>query len=227
MSMQSRDRSGYYQLIKNQSSSTKVGVVVDANCMTDNDCTDGWDATVLANAAGYYDFVEYHFYAEYGDVTSDTVLVQQAVQTFTYNINVIKSELAAAGATGTPIFVGEVGANPLNPGTQSWSITQGLYAGQLLGEAMNDGVARLAWWMGFGNCSGPRQQRRYALRLAEYLGRRQRLLRRTLRHRMSGCRTHRHHVAHGAGVQPVQVRGERGKRAGRRRIHTADHGSRR
>jgi alpha-L-arabinofuranosidase len=147
--------SGYYELIKNQSSSTKVGVVVDAGCTTANDCTNGWDATVLAKAAGYYDFVEYHFYAEYGNVTSDTALVQQAAQVFTYNINVIKSELATAGAAGTPIYVGEVGSNPINPGTQSWSITQGLYAGQLLGEAMNDGVARLTWWLGFGNCWGP------------------------------------------------------------------------
>ena len=147
--------SGYYELIKNHSSSTKVGVVVDAGCTTANDCTNGWDATVLAKAAGYYDFVEYHFYAEYGNVTSDTALVQQAAQVFTYNINVIKSELATAGAAGTPIFVGEASANPINPGTQSWSITQGLYAGQLLGEAMNDGVARLTWWTGFGNCWGP------------------------------------------------------------------------
>lgn len=147
--------SGFYELIKNQSPDTKVGVVVDAACTTANDCTDNWDATVLASAAGYYDFVEYHFYAEYGDVTSDTGLVQQAAQVFTYNINVIKSELATAGAAGTPIFVGEVGANPINPGTQSWSITQGLYAGQILGEAMNDGIVRLDWWTGFGNCWGP------------------------------------------------------------------------
>lgn len=147
--------SGYYELIKNQSSATKVGVVVDANCTSANDCTDGWDATVLANAAGFYDFVEYHFYAGYGNLTSDTELVQQAAQVFTYNINVIKSELATAGAAGTPIFVGEVSSNPINPGTQSWSITQGLYAGQLLGEAMNDGVARLTWWTGFGDCWGP------------------------------------------------------------------------
>src|ERR1017187_5651507 len=41
-----------------------------------------------------------------------------------------------------------------NPGKQSWSITQGLYAGQVLGEMMNDGVSRLTWWIGFGNCNG-------------------------------------------------------------------------
>jgi len=39
-------------------------------------------------------------------------------------------------------------------GKQSWSITQGLYAGQVLGEMMNAGVSRLTWWIGFGNCNG-------------------------------------------------------------------------
>ena len=48
----------------------------------------------------------------------------------------------------------DVDAGVTNPGTQSWSITQGLYAGQILGEAMNDGVARLTWWIGVGNCLG-------------------------------------------------------------------------
>ena len=41
-----------------------------------------------------------------------------------------------------------------NPGKQSMSITQGLYAGQVLGEMMNDGVSRATWWIGFGNCNG-------------------------------------------------------------------------
>src|SRR6185437_14628098 len=49
---------GYYDLIKAQSSVTKVGVVVDANCTTANGCTNGWDSTVLSGAAGFYDFVE-------------------------------------------------------------------------------------------------------------------------------------------------------------------------
>jgi hypothetical protein len=50
--------------------------------------------------------------------------------------------------------VGEIGGPYSNPGKQSWSITQGLYAGQVLGEMMNDGVSRLTWWIGFGNCNG-------------------------------------------------------------------------
>ena len=50
--------------------------------------------------------------------------------------------------------MGEIGGPYSNPGKQSWSITQGLYAGQVLGEMMNDGVSRLTWWIGFGNCNG-------------------------------------------------------------------------
>jgi hypothetical protein len=147
---------GYYDLIKAANSTTQVGVVVDADCTTSNGCTDGWDSTVLSTAAGYYDFVEYHFYPQYSppSVTSDTLLVYSAAQSFTYNINTIKTELATANAPNTPIYVGELGANSANPGTQSWSITQGLYAGQILGEAMSDGVARLTWWIGLGNCLG-------------------------------------------------------------------------
>jgi len=145
---------GYYSLIKAQSSNTLVGVVVDANCTSSSGCTNGWDSTVLSNAKGYYDFVEYHYYPQYGNVTSDTYLVHQAALDFTTNIKTIKSELTTAGESGTPIYVGEIGANSSNPGTQSWSITQGLYAGQLLGEAMNDGISRLTWWIGFGNCLG-------------------------------------------------------------------------
>ncbi len=143
--------SGYYDLIKAQSASTLVGVIVDANS---NCCASGWDSTVLSTAAGYYDFVEFHFYPQNPGGESDTFLVDDAAAEFTDNINTIKSELKTAGESGTPIYVGEIGSVSSNPGKQTWSITQGLYAGQLLGEMMNDGVSRATWWIGFGNCNG-------------------------------------------------------------------------
>jgi hypothetical protein len=150
--------SGYYDLIKAQSPTTLVGVVVDANCTTSSGCTDGWDSTVLSDAKGYYDFVEYHYYPEYETATSntgDTLLVDDyAAPDFTNEINEIKSELTTAGETGTPIYVGEISSNSGDGGTQSWSITQALYAGQILGEAMKDGVSRLTWWDSFDNCEG-------------------------------------------------------------------------
>lgn len=140
---------GYYPLIKAASATTLVGVVVDAD-----GSSSGWDHTVLSGAKGDYDFVEYHYYPQYNTVTSDYNLVHVYGPALTNNINTIKSELSTAGEASTPIYVGELGGNSGLEGTQGWSITQGLFAGQVLGEAMNDGVSRLTWWDGFGNCQG-------------------------------------------------------------------------
>jgi hypothetical protein len=137
---------GYYALVKAASPNTLVGVSVNPGN------SPAWDPTVLANAP--YDFVEYHYYPETPGQESDTFLVHSAAQALTTSINTIKSELTTAGKPNTPIYVGEIGAPYSNPGKQSWSITQGLYAGQVLGEMMNDGISRLTWWIGFGNCNG-------------------------------------------------------------------------
>ena len=137
---------GYYAQIKAADSSVLVGVDVNPGN------NPAWDPTVLANAQ--YDFVEYHYYPQAPGSESDTYLVQQAAQDLTTSINTIKSELATAGKPNTPIYVGEIGSVYTNPGKQSLSITQGLYAGQVLGEMMNDGVSRATWWIGFGNCNG-------------------------------------------------------------------------
>ena len=140
---------GYYSLIKAASPNTQVGVVVDAD-----NTTGGWDNTVLADAKGSYDFVELHYYPQAPGSENDTALVQQLAQGLTTDINIVKSELSKWGTPGTPIYIGEMGSVYSDPGKQSWSITQGLYAGQMLGEMMNDGVARATWWIGFGNCNG-------------------------------------------------------------------------
>ena len=137
---------GYYSRIKAADSSALVGVLVDA------DRSSSWDRTVLANAKGSYDFVEYHFYPQAPGSESDTYLVHQGALDLAANLNYLKSELATAGVPNTPIYVGEMGSVFTTPGKQSWSITQGLYAGQTLGEMMNSGVVRATWWIGFGNC---------------------------------------------------------------------------
>jgi hypothetical protein len=137
--------SGYYALIKAASPHTLVGVSVAPG-------SGPWDQDVMSGAP--YDFVEYHYYPETPGEETDSFIVHQAAQELTTNINTIKSELAQWGTAGTPIYVGEIGGPYSNPGKQSWSITQGLYAGQVLGEMMNAGVSRLTWWIGFGNCNG-------------------------------------------------------------------------
>jgi len=138
--------SGYYALIKAASPNTLVGVAVNPSN------SPAWDPIVLANAP--YDYVEYHSYPESPGKESDIYLVQQAPQDLTSEINTIKQELLSAGKPDTPIYLGEIGGPYSNPGKQSWSITQGLYAGQVLGEMMNAGISRLTWWIGFGNCNG-------------------------------------------------------------------------
>jgi hypothetical protein len=137
--------SGYYELIKAANSNTLVGVSVSPGN------TPEWDPIVLSTAK--YDFVEYHFYPQAPGQESDTFLVQQAAQELTTTINTIKSELAAAGEPDTPIYVGEIGSVYTDQGKQTSSITQALFAGQVLGEMMNAGVSRATWWLGFGGCS--------------------------------------------------------------------------
>ena len=135
--------SGYYPDIKAVDSSVLVGVVVQPDYT--------WDSIVLADAK--YDFVEFHFYPETPGQENDTALVQQDAQKLTTYINTIKSELATAGHSGTPIYIGEMGSVYSTPGKQSMSISQALFAGQTLGEMMNDGVSRATWWIGFGGCA--------------------------------------------------------------------------
>jgi hypothetical protein len=139
---------GYYTLIKAASPTTRVGVVVDAGSVQP-----AWDTYVLSHAEGSYDFVEFHWYPENPGQEDDTYLVHTAAQDLAAAIQKLKTEMTAANVTNVPIYVGEMGSVSSNPGKQSWSITQGLYAGQTLGEMMNSGVARATWWIGFGNCN--------------------------------------------------------------------------
>jgi hypothetical protein len=143
---------GYYPLMKAANPNALVGVVVEGN-------QSNWDAIVLAQAK--YDFVEYHFYAQGPGSESDTFLVSQAAQRLAAEIDKIKAGLAAVGRPNTPIYLGELGsvynlppgAHPYNPGKQTSSITQVLFAGQALCELMIAGVARATWWLAFGGCS--------------------------------------------------------------------------
>jgi hypothetical protein len=136
---------GYYPDIKAADPKVLVGVSVNPGNYPP------WDPIVLASAK--YDFVEYHFYPQAPGDESDIFLTQQAAQELTGAINEIKTELATAGHPDTPIYVGEMGSVYTNPGKQSTSITQALFAGQVLGEMMNDGVSRATWWIGFGGCN--------------------------------------------------------------------------
>jgi len=134
---------GYYPQVKAADANAQVGVVVEAN--------PSWDTTVLANAK--YDFVELHYYAQAPGSESDSGLLQTGASSLTSQVRTVQSELASDGHASTPIYVGELGSVYTNPGKQSTSIVQALYAGLVLGELMQDGVFRATWWLGFGGCS--------------------------------------------------------------------------
>jgi hypothetical protein len=134
---------GYYPQVKAADSSAQVGVVVEG--------ASAWDSTVLANAP--YDFVELHYYAQAPGSESDAWLLQNGAANLTSLVRQVQTELATAGHANTPIYVGELGSVYSNPGKQSMSIVQALYAGMVLGELMQDGVFRATWWLGFGGCS--------------------------------------------------------------------------
>ncbi|MGA8097360.1 MAG: hypothetical protein WB810_01740 [Candidatus Cybelea sp.] len=125
-----------------------------------NVCVDGsigsktWSQAVFSLAK--FDCVEVHFYPQKGtDDLSDSYLIEHGPVGFTEGIGLINRELAAAGRAGTPIFVGEIGSATAPGDKQEMSITQALYAGQIVGEMLNDGIARATWHAAYGDCQTP------------------------------------------------------------------------
>jgi hypothetical protein len=140
---------GFYPAMRAADAHALIGVVVQPGQ------SPPWDPIVLTQAK--YDFVEFHYYAQAPYQETDAYLVGQAAQAFAAQLAAVKSDLVAAGHASTPIYVGELGSVYSNPGKQTSSITQALFAGQALGEMMNAGIARATWWLGFGGCSDASQ----------------------------------------------------------------------
>ncbi len=137
---------GYYQLMKAQDSTAQIGVVVENN--------PAWDQVVLGTAQ--YDYVELHEYFQAPGAESDSYLLTQAPASLTADIASVRAELVAAGkSASTPILLGEFNTVYTNPGKQSLSIVNGLFAGMALGELLNDGVPMSTWFMAIGaGCNG-------------------------------------------------------------------------
>jgi len=106
-----------------------------------------WNATVLSQVKNY-DFVEVHLYwPSAGKYETDDQVVFEARDVFRKALSALRSELAAVGRPNLPIFVGETNSSVFSrPGKQSISITDGLFYGQELGEALDAGVVGTAWW---------------------------------------------------------------------------------
>ena len=142
--------SRYYPEIKAVDPTARVGVVVDAG---DPWGVANWDEIVLSRAP--YDFVEYHWYAQGAGWENDSYLINSAPVILAASLTKLRHELVAVGEPNTPIMLGELGAVNRSPGKQSMSITQALFAGQVLGELMKDGVSTAMWWIGHGDCRDP------------------------------------------------------------------------
>jgi hypothetical protein len=146
-SQYSANVASYYYPQMKAASPAPISVCVDADPKIP-----AWDSTVFAQAK--YDCVELHYYPQDNTVNDDFLLHDAAPGITTY-IQTVEGELAAAGRSGTPIYLGEIGSTAGTPGKQTQSITQALYAGQLLGELLQDGVGRATWWLGYGGCDSP------------------------------------------------------------------------
>jgi hypothetical protein len=112
-----------------------------------------WDPIVLAQAK--YDCVELHFYPQSSQDISDSFLLHGAVPILHGYLVELKSEMSASGHGAVPIYLGEIGSSTSPSGKQSQSIVQALFAGEVIGELVNSGVARATWHMGDGDCSLP------------------------------------------------------------------------
>jgi hypothetical protein len=134
---------GYYPMMKAKDPSIQVGIVVGGGT--------AWDTYVLAHSK--FDFVEDHFYAQGPGNENDSYLLNQAPAALGAQLAGIRSEMNAAGLPAhMPIYLGELNSVYSDPGKQTMSIVNGLFAGLALAEAMKQGVTRATWWLGFGGC---------------------------------------------------------------------------
>jgi hypothetical protein len=137
-------KNGYYPQIKAVDAHAQVGVVVSGGGYN------GWDQTVLSNTP--YDFVELHYYDQNPGEETDTGLVLHGATRLADAITRVQNELSQAGRN-VPIYLGELGSVNTNPGKQTMSITQALFAAQAIGTIMQLGIQRATWWLADGGCN--------------------------------------------------------------------------
>lgn len=136
---------GYYPQMKAADPSAQVGVVVSG------DYDPSWDATVLKNAK--YDFVEFHYYAQTPGQESDSWLLDSGPQDLATQLQNLRASMSANGAAPTvPIYVGEINSVYANPGKQTVSVVNALWASMAIAEMMKQGIPMATWWTAFGGC---------------------------------------------------------------------------
>jgi len=139
----------FYPLMKAQDPTIQVGVDIVAGTLSGNNIIPSWDQIVLANAK--YDFVEMHFYPEYGPNDNDLTLLTTAPAALASYFATARSELSAAGHASTPIYLGEFDADS-GGGKQTLSIVDALFTGMVLGEVAKAGFPMETVFEGGDDC---------------------------------------------------------------------------
>lgn len=103
-----------------------------------------WDPIVLANAK--YDFVEMHYYPNYGNIDNDSVLLTTSSNQIAANFATADALLALNGRANTPIYLGEFdrdsgqGLPCCNIGHESVDVVNALFHAIVVAEAVKAGA---------------------------------------------------------------------------------------
>lgn len=140
----------YYPQMKAKDKNIMVGVVVDPNPTTGM----GWNATVLGQSK--FDYVEMHYFAQAPGQENDAYLLGPAPYAMINAVTAVRKQMTDNKVPETvPIFVASLGSVYGNPGKQTSTIVQALFAGTSVAELMKNEGGPVAWWMGQGNCTDP------------------------------------------------------------------------
>jgi hypothetical protein len=139
----------FYGAMKAVDPSIRIGIPITAGAHR----VPTWDAYVLAHAQ--YDYVIFHYYPEFYPYISDARLLaapSQGSMEVARILSNIRNRVAAAGkcdgaCADYPISISEWNSVSHNPTPQTFTIVEGLFAAETLGEFFNGGVSRAEFWV--------------------------------------------------------------------------------
>ncbi len=138
----------YADAMKAKDPAIKIGVVL----ASPGDWPDGqspdWNSGVLAACGAKIDFVVVHWYAQGPGSESDAGLLGDTsyLPAKTVKLRALIAKYCGANAPNVPIFVTETNSVSYNPGKQTVSLVNGLFAADNVMTWLESGVANVDWW---------------------------------------------------------------------------------
>ncbi len=138
----------YASAMKAKDPTIKVGVVL----ASPGDWPDGqspdWNSNVLAACGTKIDFVIVHWYAQGPGSESDAGLLSDTgyLAAKVAKVKSLVTQYCGANAANVQIFVTETNSVSFNPGKQSVSLVNGLFAADDYMDWLENGVANVDWW---------------------------------------------------------------------------------